>query len=113
MKELYQSGFMIQNKTKTDDGLGGYVETWADVTEMEGVLDMLSGQTSDKAGRPTETSTHIFMQEGIDIASTLAVLSLNSRMIYSGKVYYVEYIDTPFNQHLEVYLRFDGDLHEV
>ena len=113
MQELYQSGFMVQNKTKTDDGLGGYIETWANDLEVDGILDLLSGETSDKANRPTETSTHIFMQEASDMAPTLAVLSINSRIIFDGKVYYVDYIDKPFNHHLEAYLRFDGDMNEV
>ena len=138
MRELYQPGFMIQNFTKTDDGLGGYVEDWFDVVEMEGVLDMLSGETSDKAGRPTETSTHVFMVDSGDLPILLDALApldseaapydsntydqinysevkRNRRFVYRKKVYYIDYIDIPVNvySHVEVYLRFEGDLHEV
>ena len=138
MRELYQPDFVIQKVTETDDGLGGYIETWEDVTDMEGVIDMLSGETSDKANRPTETSTHVFMVEAGDLPVLLDALApLDSevapydsntydqinysevkrsrRIVYRKKVYYIEYIDIPVNvySHVEVYLRFDGDLHEV
>ena len=35
--------FRIQQKTQVPDGIGGYSETWDDMPEVSGYLDMLTG----------------------------------------------------------------------
>ena len=104
MQELYKDGFEVQSYTKTDDGLGGWEETWTPALTISGVLDLRKGDTTEVANKQTVNSTHILLTD-------THAINEKQRILYDSKVYYVDYVDNPVNidSHLEIYLRYEGD----
>ena len=108
MQELYKDGFEVQSYTETEDGLGGWTETWTTDTTISGVLDLRRGDTTEVANKQTVNSTHILLTD-------IHAINEKQRIVYDGKAYYVDYVDNPVNidSHLEIYLRYEGDIVEV
>ena len=108
MQELYKDGFAVQSYTEVGDGLGGYEETWTTDITISGVLDLRRGDSTEVANKRTVNSTHILLTD-------IHPINEKQRIVYDGKVYYVDFVDNPVNvdSHLEIYLRYEGDVVEV
>ena len=115
MKELYSEGLELQSYTQTSDGLGGYTQEWATVLKFDAVLDLLSQQRQTVANKAIEASTHIIMRadDYDEIIAALDNKPLSRRIKFEGKYYKVKFYDTPFDDHLEIFIQFDGDTYEV
>ena len=54
--------FRIQQKTQVPDGIGGFSETWDDMPEVSGYLDMLTGTDLNSVQNAfIEQSTHVLI----------------------------------------------------
>lgn len=100
---------MIQTKSTSKNEIGESVPEWADVQEVTGWLDMMSGSTTYTTyNAKLESSTHAFVMDYEELDSRIT--DENSRMIIKGKVYDITFIDDPMelNQQLEIYLKYLG-----
>ena len=99
----------VQKSIQQNDGLGGTIQDWVDVTVIRGYLDLMGGSNQQYAvhNAQIEESTHILIvpeyQDGI--TDKMRVLDHKSRK------YTITYVDDPVgvNHHLEIYLKFLGD----
>lgn len=100
---------MIQINGTSKNEIGESDPAWADVQEVTGWLDMMSGSTTYTAyNARLESSTHVFVADYEELDSRIT--DENSRMIINGKVYDITFIDNPMelNQQLEIYLKYLG-----
>lgn len=99
--------FHIQQKTQEPDGIGGFSETWEDMPEVSGYLDMLTGTDLNSVQNAfVEQSTHILIIPEYTewITDQMRIIDL------SGRIYDITYSDNPvgMNHHNEVYCKFGG-----
>lgn len=99
--------FRIQQKTQEPDGIGGFSETWDDMPEVSGYLDMLTGSDLNSVQNAfIEQSTHILIIPEYTewITDQMRIVDLN------GRIYDITYSDNPvgLNHHNEVYCKFGG-----
>lgn len=100
--------FKVQKSVQQNDGIGGTIQDWDDVTVIRGYLDLISGSDHQYAvhNAQIEESTHILIvpkyQE--DITDKMRIIDQKRRR------YTITYVDNPFgvNHHLELYLKFSG-----
>lgn len=99
--------FRIQQKTQEPDGIGGFSETWDDMPDVSGYLDMLTGSDLNSAQNAfIEQSTHILIIPEYTewITDQMRIVDLD------GRIYDITYSDNPvgLNHHNEVYCKFGG-----
>ena len=99
--------FRIQQKTQVPDGIGGFSETWDDMPEVSGYLDMLTGSDLNSVQNAfIEQSTHILIIPEYTewITDQMRIVDLD------GRIYDITYSDNPvgLNHHNEVYCKFGG-----
>lgn len=101
---------MIQVNTGTGKNpIGEAVETWSDVQQIHGWLDLSSGDSKYSTyDAKIQESTHVFIADYVRLDTQIK--AENSRMIIDGKRYDVMLIDNPMglNKQLEIYLKFAG-----
>lgn len=99
--------FRMQQKTQVPDGIGGFSETWDDMPEVSGYLDMLTGSDLNSVQNAfIEQSTHILIIPEYTewITDQMRIVDLD------GRIYDITYSDNPvgMNHHNEVYCKFGG-----
>lgn len=97
----------MQSSMKKNE-IGESVPEWETVHEIEGFLDLSSGDSKRTVyNAKVQESTHIFMCDYFEIEQAKAE---NSRMLIAGLEYDVMLIDNPMNlnEHLEIYLKYTG-----
>ena len=99
--------FRIQQKTQVPDGIGGFSETWDDMPEVSGYLDMLTGTDLNSVQNAfIEQSTHVLIIPEYTewITDQMRIVDLY------GRYYEITYSDNPvgINHHNEVYCKFGG-----
>jgi len=109
---------MLQVRTTTQNKIGEDVESWEDVIDLKGFLDLSSGESKYTTyNAKIQESTHIFIcdykpiPEFIEVNGELVkVTSENARMVANSQNYDVVLIDNPMelNQHYEIYLKYTG-----
>ena len=109
---------VLQVKTATKNAIGEFVQSWHDVAELTGFLDLQSGDSKyNTYSAKIQESTHIFICDYVPVQDTfeiegksVRVDAENARMVANGKRYDVLLIDDPMelHKHLEFYLRFTG-----
>lgn len=109
---------MLQVRTTTQNRIGEDVESWEDVVDFEGFLDLASGDSKHTTyNAKIQESTHIFIcdykpiPEFVEVNGELVkVTSENTRMVAKSQNYDVMVIDDPMELHqqYEIYLKFTG-----
>lgn len=97
------------NLGTTKNAIGEVVDTWTDVQNIDGWLDLSGGDSKYTSyDSKIQESTHIFIADYVPLDSRIS--SENSRMIINNQRYDVMLIDNPMelNQHYEIYLKFTG-----
>ena len=99
----------LQVKKQVDDGIGGLVETWSNLKQIEGYLDLTMGtDLSTQQNAFTEQSTHLAVIPEYD-----PDINDDMRLVDDkGRWYSITYVDDPVgvNHHLELYLNSGGDV---
>lgn len=108
----------LQVKTITENRIGEAVETWHNVIDLEGWLDLISGDSKYTTyDAKLQESTHIFVcdfvliPEFIEVGDEIVKVSAeNARMVANSKRYDVLLIDNPMelNKQLEISLKYTG-----
>lgn len=99
----------LQISTTTKNEIGESVKEWKTVHNIEGFLDLSSGDsTYTTFNAKIQESTHVFVSDWKQLDSS--VKAENSRMIVDGDVYDIKLIDDPMGLHkqLEIYLKYTG-----
>lgn len=98
----------VQRFTSTDNGYGGSTQTWADHLDVEGVIDMLSGNEVIAQDALSRTSSHIL------ILFEIVDIKRGDRVLDNGDQYRVTYVDNPMNldRQLEVNLLWEKEVSE-
>lgn len=98
--------FVVYEKIKQPNGIGGFIESENEVMTIRGYLDYLSGTEPTTFGAFQRESTHVLLTDYITGIK-------NNMVIYDvyGNQYQITLIDDPVTRHhhLEIYLRFVGD----
>lgn len=107
MRHLFKPGFKLQQKEETRGAMKGRVVTWNDVQTLEGVLDLLSGDSKEEANRMGIDSTHVFITDNMGLKFEDAK---DHRLVFNSRAYLIDYVDNvmEMDRHLEVYLKYDG-----
>jgi len=96
----------IQRFTSVSNGMGGYIESWVNHLDYDGVIDQLSGNEKVIANQLSPTSTHVL------IGPYVEGIKEQDRVLFQNKIYDVKNIDDPMNlhRHLEILLEYKGVL---
>ena len=99
--------FILQAKTKADDGIGGFTEDWSDLKEVFGYLDLVTGTDLNNVQNAIiEQSTHVLI-----LPEFISWVTADMRIVDSLKRYYtITYADDPMgvHHHNELYCKFGG-----
>ncbi len=105
---LLRDSFTPYTLTVTDDGMGGFTQTWSAGTAFQGRLSILRADERLSADKTTVIATHkLFCDSDVTLAE-------QSRVIYSTRTFEVKAVQLPSNLtggigHLEVTLmEIDG-----
>lgn len=93
----------VHRKVVTDrNSLDELVYSFEKVAEVDGFLDLISGDRSNLQNAEIEQSSHLFIT--FDFSQELTI---DERLFYKGKYYEITFVDNPMelNDHLEVYLK--------
>lgn len=93
----------VHRKVVTDrNSLGELVYSFEKAAEIDGFLDLISGDRSNLQNAEIEQSSHLFIT--FDFSQELTI---DERLFYKGKYYEITFVDNPMelNDHLEVYLK--------
>lgn len=101
----------IQVFTATKNEISENVQTWADVQNIKGWLDLQSGDSKYTTyNAKIQESTHIFISDYVPLDSRIK--AENARMVINGNRYDIMLIDNPMEMktgsQLEFYLKFTG-----
>ena len=109
---------LLQINVPVENEIGSMVDTWHDVVELKGFLDLSSGDSKHITyDAKIQESTHIFICDFKPIPGSLEVEGNfirvspeNARMVANSQRYDVMLIDNPMNlnKHLEIYLKYTG-----
>lgn len=96
----------VQRSVSTDNGFGGTTTAWRTINEVEGVVDMLSGNEVMAADALNRSSSHIF------ICFEIFDIKRGDRVIDNGNQYRVTYVDNPMNlnRQLEISLLWEKEV---
>ena len=98
---------IIQQKTVTENSLGEQVESWKDVANVIGFLDLMSNQQNISTHLASIIeSSHVFICDYKKIDVDVEIC----RGVIDGRIYDLKYIDDPMNlhKHLEIFLDYIG-----
>lgn len=98
----------LQKKTTIQNEIGENIDSWVDVQELKGFLDLSNGNSKyDTYNAKIKESTHLFIMDFVALQATEA----NGRLIVDGKVYEIKLIDDPMflHEHLEIFLEYTGE----
>lgn len=108
----------LQVKTTTKNAIAEAVELWHPVIDLEGFIDLQSGQAGyNNYNAKIQESTHVFVGDYKPIPGTLIiegkkvkVSAESTRMVADSQVYDVKLIDDPMGLHeqWEIYLAYTG-----
>ena len=108
----------LQVSTTTKNKIGEAVKSWHKVIDLEGFIDLQSGQAGyNNYNAKIQESTHVFVGEYKPIPGTVIiegksvkVSAESTRMVADSQVYDVKLIDDPMGLHeqLEIYLAYTG-----
>ncbi len=92
----------LKRSTQTVDSMGSFVDTWAAVASIKGVLYAEYGQEIIQNRKRTVTVSHIFICDIPEVTPTELDIFVDS----SGQVYEIIFVDNVAmdNQHLEIML---------
>lgn len=98
--------FQIFKINRTDNGIGGFIETEIKFKTIRGFLDMVNADE--------KTTYNSFIRESTHILLTDYTKDITNKMIMHDEFknrFQVVYVDDPvsIHHHLEIYLRFVGD----
>jgi len=101
----------VQVFTAAKNEIGENVQTWADVQNIKGWLDLQSGDSKYSTYHAKiQESTHIFIADYVPLDSRIK--AENARMVINGNRYDIMLIDNPMElktgSQLEFYLKFTG-----
>ena len=57
-RRLLSQTLVLQNRTRTSDGMGGYVDTWSDLGSFRGRISPLTAQERLMQDKSTMATTH-------------------------------------------------------
>lgn len=102
---------MLQVRTASINEIGEDVESWADVQEIRGWLDLSSGDSRyDTYYAKIQESTHIFIADYVKLDARIKAET--ARAIINGEQYDIMLIDNPMGMgsgsQLEIYLKYTG-----
>ena len=102
----------------TRNEVGVRVPAWHNVVELEGFIDLQSGDSKYTSyNAKIQESTHVFVGDYVPIPDTLEVdgqivevCAENVRMVADSQRYDVMLIDDPMklHDHLEIFLKYTG-----
>jgi SPP1 family predicted phage head-tail adaptor len=98
---------VLQQKTASGkNAIGEDVMTWAEVTKLQGFLDLLSGEAKYQYNAKLQETTHVFLCDYV----ALDRFADDKRLMVNGLEYDVLLIDDPMelHQHLEILLKYVG-----
>ena len=99
--------FLIQAKTQSDDGIGGFTEDWSDLKEVFGYLDLVTGTDLNSVQNAIiEQSTHVLI-----LPEFISWVTADMRIVDDQKRFYlITYADDPMgvHHHNELYCKFGG-----
>lgn len=99
--------FKIEEKTQVEDGIGGFVDDWKLLTEVNGLIDLLTGTNLNAQQNAfIEQSTHVLV-----IPDFKSGITEGMRVVdVSGRIYSITYSDDPvgLGHHNELYCKFEG-----
>ena len=96
----------LQTKTIVTNSIGEQEEKWTTLNTLKGYLDLISGDSKyESYNTKLQESTHVFICDYIPLG-----VSVNARLVVSGKTYDITLIDNPMNlnRQLEIYLKLVG-----
>jgi len=101
----------VQVFTAAKNEIGENVQTWADVQNIKGWLDLQSGDSKYSTYHAKiQESTHIFIADYVPLDSRIK--AENARMVINGNRYDIMLINNPMElktgSQLEFYLKFTG-----
>jgi SPP1 family predicted phage head-tail adaptor len=98
---------MIERATSTDNGFGGTTTEWVTINEVDGVVDMLSGNEVMAADALNRSSSHILIVFG------MFDIKRGDRVIANSNQYRVTYVDNPMNlnRQLEISLLWEKEVY--
>ena len=122
LQDYFNTTIFIEEAIKITNGFGGFSEywagdiawdevdftwenaenTWSGQIEVLGLIDYITGRKEQIARQFQEDSTHIMM------SSKDVSINMTNRVRADGKIYRVLHVDTPFNKHKEVLLKYVG-----
>lgn len=100
---------VIQVRTVTKNAIHEHVETWQDVQNIRGWLDLASGSSGYQTfNAKIQESTHYFIGDYVKLDERIT--AENARIMVNGKRYDILLIDNPMemNAQLEIYLKYTG-----
>lgn len=99
----------VQVCTTSKNEISEQVQTWTDVQNIKGWLDLSAGDSKYTTfNAKIQESTHIFIGDYVKLDSRIN--AENARMVIGGKRYDILLIDDPMEMHqqIEFYLKFTG-----
>ena len=98
---------ILQQKSgSTTNKIGEKAQTWSDVQQLTGWLDLSAGDSKYTYNAKIQESTHVFVCNYVEVDRNAD----DKRLVAAGTVFDVLLIDDPMELHqqLEVYLRLVG-----
>lgn len=89
---------ILERKTKTADGQGGYIESWTQLRKIKGVLVPLKGSERMITGKTEVYASHkFFMDYPLDLAITE-----KDRFTLDSRVFEIRFIADPAERHIHL-----------
>jgi hypothetical protein len=102
LQDYFDKTVVVQKKTSTPNGFGGFAETWVKDFDLDCLIDYLTGRKGEIARQYQEDTTHILM------ANVGANIAIDNRINDNGDIYRVLHYDEPFKKHSETLLQKVG-----
>lgn len=110
---------VIQVKTTTQNDIAEDVQSWKDIHQFTGWLDLSTGDSNSlNFNAKMQESTHFFLCDYFPLqyseedkpGEISKITTENSRVLIGGEVYEVMIYDDPMNMHdhLEIWLKYVG-----
>lgn len=119
---FYKYDIMLQKKTVTENGFGGFVETWSNYMTIFGTIRPLSGSEQFSANKIVLNSTHrlycdieheIYFYDTINMDSENTIeektgINRSLRLKYKDDIYNIIFVYNPMN--MDKFLQVDLEL---
>ena len=89
---------VLERKTQTADGQGGYIESWQDLRKIRGILVPLKGLERMITGKTEVFATHKFF---MDYPKDLTITE-KDRFILGTREFEIKFIADPAEQHIHL-----------